>query len=144
MKIEINIEKKHFYMISIILVILIGTIVNATISPNIGWLPLQRIAKSSEDLTPIDENNDGKIDYNKLNIDYLDLREKATRIDTFTISSATAYGYVSTCGLGYGCSAAGIREYCKAKGYKTSDGYGWSCGYGWGVGVCNIPATCVG
>ncbi|MBW3014912.1 hypothetical protein KY330_00660 [Candidatus Woesearchaeota archaeon] len=66
MKIEINIKKKHLYIMSIILLLTVGAIASATINPNIGWLPIQRIAKSNEDLTSLDENNNGLIDHKAL------------------------------------------------------------------------------
>lgn len=63
MKIQINFEKKHIYMLSA-LILLFGAlfVYAANVEELQGWRPLSQISKSWSDQTSVDENNDGIID----------------------------------------------------------------------------------
>ncbi|MBW3014911.1 hypothetical protein KY330_00655 [Candidatus Woesearchaeota archaeon] len=125
MKIEINIKKKHLYIMSIILLLTVGAIASATINPNIGWLPIQRIAKSNQDLTSLDENGNGKIDSGAIEIDPSNLKIElydcnygSTRTDTWGTLATCPTNQVLIGGVGCGgryCGGLTTLYCCKVK-----------------------------
>lgn len=130
MKFTLNFEKKHFWVIVALLVVVgIGVVIAVNVDTARPWHALQQVAKSGTDMSSVDSNGDGVID----------LSERATTLNP--IQGCASGKVLKWDGTNWVCGDTGssLPTNCASGQVLKWDGTNWVCqndetGSGWPAG----------